>query len=181
MSTGPAAAINFVALYSDQRHGVTQYFRRRIGDGEIAADLMAETYTQALSSATRFSGDDEDAVRWLYGIARHVLARYRRHVEAVDAALLRVPLERDVDGEDEREHIFRDDRQPGLHCALQPALTELTDAQRDALSLRVVDDLPYTEIASQLNIGAELARARVSRALRALAVSLAGADTKTLH
>ena len=181
MSTGPAAAINFVALYRDQRRGVTQYFTRRIRDGELAADLMAETYVQALSSAARFSGDDEDAVRWLYGIAHHVLTHYRRHAEAVDAALLRVPLERDVDGDAERDDILRDDSQPALRRALQPALNGLPDAHRAALALRVVDDLPYADIASRLNIDAALARARVSRALRALAASLAGADTESLH
>jgi RNA polymerase sigma-70 factor (ECF subfamily) len=48
-------------------------------------------------------------------------------------------------------------------------MSELSTAQRDALRLRVVDDLPYSTVAARLGISEPTARARVSRALRALA------------
>ena len=181
MSTGPAEAIDLVALYRDQRRNIEHYFARRVRHGEIAADLAAETYLQALRSRDRFAGERADMVKWLYGIAHHVLAAYQRRAQAVDAALLRAPLERDIDGDDDREQIFRDDARPRLRRALRPALNRLPDGQRDAVALRIVDDLSYTEIAARLDINAEAARAHVSRALHALAATLAGTDADTLH
>jgi RNA polymerase sigma factor (sigma-70 family) len=46
---------------------------------------------------------------------------------------------------------------------------ELSDDQRDALRLRVIDERPYAEVARTLGISEQTARARVSRALRRLA------------
>jgi RNA polymerase sigma-70 factor (ECF subfamily) len=48
------------------------------------------------------------------------------------------------------------------------ALAELSFEHREALRLRVVEEQPYSEVARTLGITEETARARVSRALRAL-------------
>ena len=40
--------------------------------------------------------------------------------------------------------------------------------QREALELRIVKELPYPEVAIALGVSEQTARARVSRALRAL-------------
>lgn len=49
------------------------------------------------------------------------------------------------------------------------ALQDLNEDQRHALELRVARELSYAEVATQLEISEESARARVSRGLRALA------------
>jgi RNA polymerase sigma-70 factor (ECF subfamily) len=46
---------------------------------------------------------------------------------------------------------------------------ELSDGQRDALRLRVIDERPYAEVALMLGVSEQTVRARVSRALRRLA------------
>ncbi len=61
---------------------------------------------------------------------------------------------------------------------LAAALAQLSPAVRDAVRLRVVDELPYLDVANQLDITEQAARARVSRGLAALAVLL---DTSTIH
>jgi RNA polymerase sigma factor (sigma-70 family) len=162
-----------VALYVDEQRGLERYFARRVRDQDLAADLTAETYLQALRGRDRYEGHADDAVRWLYGIARHVLQNYRRHARAVDSALLRAPVEVDVDGDYEREPAERAQALPGLRRTLAPALDQLPQAQRDALDLRVLDELSYQEVADRLSIDAPLARMRVSRALHALAATLA--------
>jgi hypothetical protein len=43
------------------------------GRGEVAADLTAEAFAEALSSAGRFDAARGDAAAWLFGIARHLL------------------------------------------------------------------------------------------------------------
>ena len=51
-------------------------------------------------------------------------------------------------------------------------LAKLTSDQRDALELRVVQELPYHEVARRLGTTEATARARVSRGLRALGAAL---------
>ena len=49
------------------------------------------------------------------------------------------------------------------------AFSDLSGDQREALRLRVIDELPYPEIAESLGVSEQTARARVSRGLRRLA------------
>ena len=49
---------------------------------------------------------------------------------------------------------------------LQRALAQLPEHERRALELRVIDELPYREVARTLAIRPAAARLRVSRALR---------------
>ena len=52
---------------------------------------------------------------------------------------------------------------------LSAALAHLSDSVRDAVQLRIVDELPYPDVAAELQISEPAARARVSRGLAALA------------
>ena len=60
---------------------------------------------------------------------------------------------------------------------LREQLAGLDRGQRQALWLRVVDERPYVEVAARLGITEQAARMRVSRALRAIAESLAATPT----
>ena len=55
---------------------------------------------------------------------------------------------------------------------LRRALDQLAPHERDALDLRIVQELPYDEVAARLAIRPAAARLRVSRALRRLALSV---------
>jgi RNA polymerase sigma-70 factor (ECF subfamily) len=59
-----------------------------------------------------------------------------------------------------------------LRQALGVELASLGADQREALQLRVVDELPYIVVAQRLGVSEATARARVSRGLRALARAL---------
>jgi len=54
------------------------------------------------------------------------------------------------------------------------ALAGLQQSDREALELRVVEDRPYSEVASRLGCTQQAARLRVSRALRRIQVGLKG-------
>lgn len=165
-----AQELDIDALYARHRDDVLRWFVRRTADGETALDLWAETFAQAVASRRRCraSTDDERAA-WLYSIAHRQLARYLRRGYAEQRAVRRVGLERPpVDA----PLIAAVEREAGLHdlrTALAGALTTLGDDTRRAVQLRVVDDLPYTEVARRLAISEPAARARVSRGLQALA------------
>jgi len=55
-----------------------------------------------------------------------------------------------------------------LSPALEEALAELPQKRRQAVQLRVVEDLPYDAIANRLGCSEQTARAHVSRGLRRL-------------
>jgi RNA polymerase sigma-70 factor (ECF subfamily) len=56
---------------------------------------------------------------------------------------------------------------------LKLELGRLSDEQREALQLRVVEETPYEEVARRLGVSEQAARARVSRGLRTLQRALA--------
>jgi RNA polymerase sigma-70 factor (ECF subfamily) len=179
-STAESAAIDIAALFAAHHARLERYYDRRLRDPQLAEDLTAETYLRAHGSRERFTGADGDAVRWLYGIAHHVLADHWRRSEASDAALRRVPVELDIDVDEDPEDVLRVLARAQLRDLVEPALRRLPADQRAALDLRVVDELPYGEVASRLNVNTQLARARVSRGLAALAATFVAAGLDTL-
>lgn len=154
-----------------ERHAETLlgYFARRTLDPETAAELTAETFAQAFASRKRFRDQGLGAIGWLYGIARHQLGRFFR-TGAVDARARRrlgMP-EREVSADDyERIEEMIDFEQVGR--AIGQAFSTLSEEQREALTLRVIEGRPYREVAAELRCSEATARARVSRGLKRLA------------
>lgn len=83
-------------------------------------------------------------------------------------ALRRMRLERPAPSEDQLQHLVEVARLDELKVQVVSALGALSDPQREAVRLRVIDELPYAEVAKRLGLREDAARARVSRALRTL-------------
>jgi RNA polymerase sigma-70 factor (ECF subfamily) len=164
----------FGTLYERHAESLLRFFARRTLDAEAAAELMAETFAQAFASRGRFRDRGLGAVGWLYGIGRHLLGRYFR-TGAVDARARRklgMP-ERAVSAEDyDRIEELIDFEQVGR--AIGRAFSLLSEEQREALTLRVIEGRSYREVAEALRVTEETARARVSRGLKRLTRELAG-------
>lgn len=160
----------FTAYYEAEATRVLRFFARRVIDGEAALDLTAETFAQAFAARERFRGQDDEAARaWLFAIARAQLAAFLRRGYADRAARERLGLERPPVTE---QDLLRVEELAGLaemRDAVARALADLPARQRDAVRLRVVEELDYPEVAERLNVSEQTARARVSRALRRLA------------
>ena len=155
--------MDVLALYQQRAAALSAFFLRRTGDPEAAADLTAETFAAALEGARRFDPARGSATAWLYGIAHHQLARYRRHGRVEDRARRRLgmaPLVLD-DEAIERVEACRDGRAVEL-------LDELPAEQRDAVRERVVDEREYGEIAARARTSEAVIRKRVSRGLAEL-------------
>lgn len=174
-----SAPIAVDVLYT--RHGdeLLVFLARRTADPEIALDLWAETFAQAVASHRRLRGrTDEEALAWLYGIARRQLAHYYRRGTIEQRALGRLRLERPPAGPQVLAEIERRAGLRELRGALAAALAELSPGVRDAVALRVVDELSYRDVALRLGVAEPAARARVSRGLAALSDLL---DEPTIH
>ncbi len=151
----PAA---FRELYDRYAERVLGYHRRRTRDDDAAHELTAETFARVWLTRGRFRDEcDGSAAPWLFAIARHVLAAsVRRHaVEERARARLGVPA------------AFVAAEETWLE-GLDEAFDGLPDAQREAIRLRVVEELEYDDVAAALGTTPGAARVRVHRGLAAL-------------
>ncbi|MGE5227268.1 MAG: RNA polymerase sigma factor [Planctomycetaceae bacterium] len=165
----PAA---FVELYRRHAEDLLRYFARRTLDPETAAELTAETFAEAFASRGNYKDTGANGVAWLYGIARHQLSRFFRAGRVARNARMRLGLPaREVSPDDFERIEDLVDFAP-LRAALVEALETLADDQREALRLRVIDGLSYTEVAARLQCAESAARQRVSRGLRRMAMVL---------
>lgn len=162
----------FVELYRRHAEDLLRYFARRTLDPEAAAELTAETFAEAFASRGNYRDTGANGVAWLYGIARHQLGRFFRTGRIDRAARHRLgmpPRELPLEDYERIEDLV--DFAP-IRDALIQALAGLPQDQREALQLRVVEGLPYPEVAAKLTCAEAAARQRVSRGLRRLAMVL---------
>jgi RNA polymerase sigma-70 factor (ECF subfamily) len=153
-------------LYDRHAERALGFFVRRTPDAETAVDLWAETFAVAYEKRQSFRGTGaEQAEAWLFGIAYRQLARYRRKGATEQRAMRRLGLERPVLTDDDLERLIAGD-------SVREALAGLPPEHAAAVRLRIVDELPYDEVARRLGITQDNARARVSRGLRTLATTM---------
>jgi RNA polymerase sigma factor (sigma-70 family) len=170
----------FGVLFERHAEALLGYFARRTLDAEASAELTAETFAQAFASRRRFRDQGADGMAWLYGIGKNLLSRYFRS-GAVDARARRrlgMP-ERTVGTTDDYERIEELIDFDAIARVVREALAELPVDQRDAVRLRVVDELGYRQVAEKIGIKEQTARARVSRGLRQIAKRLGADETLT--
>jgi RNA polymerase sigma-70 factor (ECF subfamily) len=146
---------------------------RRTYDPEVAVDLVAETFAAAFEARGTFRGaTDEEAAGWVYGIARNQLGAWYRRGDVERRALRRLGVERRPLNDDEVERIDDLAELAELRERVAVLMDELPADARAAVRLRVVGERSYREVATALGVSEDTARARVSRALRALAERL---------
>jgi RNA polymerase sigma factor (sigma-70 family) len=159
----------FGVFYDRYVHGVLSYFYRRTSDSHTAADLTAETFAEALRGARRFEPERGEPKAWLYGIANHQLARYlrRRQVSEKYLKKLGIPTIHLDDVSIERIESMLD-ATPHM-AAVVDGLQSLSPLVARAVVLRVVQELPFSEIGQILGCTPGAARVRVSRGISQLA------------
>lgn len=165
----------FVRLYRAEAPRLLTFFARRTLDAQVAVDLVAETFAEALVSRKRFRGSgDAEAAAWLFAIGRRLLAQY------FEAGAVRHKLSQRLIGgvpdldDDDYARIDELASLARLRDVLREELLKLDSGQRDALWLRVVEERPFHVVAERLGITEGAARKRVSRALKALAEQCRG-------
>jgi RNA polymerase sigma factor (sigma-70 family) len=163
----------FMEVYKREREGVMVFIARRTFDASVAADLTAETFALAVASWSRLRGRSEEETRaWLFTVARRQVSRYFRRSAIELRATQRLGISVPVLHEDDAAEIEERAGLAELRATVRFELERLSEEQREALRLRVVEERPYDEVALTLGITEQAARARVSRGLRVLAESL---------
>jgi RNA polymerase sigma-70 factor (ECF subfamily) len=151
---------SFDALYVRFREPVLGYFARRVGEPDVAADLMAETFARALVRF-RTAPPDEPAA-WLFTIARNLLIDSARRGQVEASARRKLQLEPLVLDDADIQRIEEVAEAADLADTVRATLSA---ADYEALRARAVDEESYAELALRLRCSEAVARKRVSRAI----------------
>jgi RNA polymerase sigma-70 factor (ECF subfamily) len=154
---------NFLARLSNQR--------------DVAEDLLEEVWLRLVKHAWRLRPDTRLGP-WLFTVARHLHANYRRSrlLEDSHAAGLMGLWPNPRPGPSPLEAVEADE----TRRRLATALASLPLAYREALLLVAVEGLSHADAAEICGVRAEAMRQRVSRARALLARRLTDADAPIL-
>lgn len=164
-ANGDAAAFEQLVLkYQTQVYNLCF---RVMGNGEDAADMTQETFLKAWRSLESFQGEAAFST-WLYRLASNTCLDQLRSMKRRPVLPLTVT---DTDGEEQTVEVA--DSAPSPEDSLirkekrellQEAMSSLDAQQRQILTLRVVNDLSYTEIAQVLSLKEGTVKSRLARA-----------------
>jgi RNA polymerase sigma-70 factor, ECF subfamily len=158
----PAA---FAGFYDHAAGEVFRYLARALlGDRAAAEDLTQETFA-AVVIAARSGRPEALTMPWVMGVARHKLVDHYRRV-ARDERRLGLAW---AQSSDSVEFDLLDGEDPGRVLEM---MRSLSPEHRLVLILKYVDELAVQEIASTLNRSLHATNSLLSRARRALAVSV---------
>ncbi len=159
----------FGAFYDRFEEELLAFFMRATRRADLAADLTAEVFAAALSSARLFRAELGSARGWLFGIARHELADTWQRGRVEDRARRRLGLEPMTLSDEALERI---DELGACGSGALTLLEDLPDDQRIAVKGRVLQERSYDELARSLSCSQSVVRQRVSRGLRSLRQAL---------
>jgi RNA polymerase sigma factor (sigma-70 family) len=156
----PSAALG--PLFERHFDAVYRYLDRRVGP-QLAEELAADTFVQALTHLSSYDRARPDARPWLFGIATNLLRHHARSEHRRLIAYRRAAVEQ------ASSPVIPDDLGAAL---IAPAFIEvirrMPSEQRDVLLLHAWADLSYEEIAEALQIPIGTVRSRLSRAKQSL-------------
>jgi RNA polymerase sigma-70 factor (ECF subfamily) len=139
-AVAPPPDPGLLSLYDEALPQVYGYLLARCGQRALAEDLTAETFLAAVRAEN--DGRAPTTVAWLIGTARHKLVDHWRRREREERSL------RLVDGGAGAAEDPWDEHLDALRA--EAVLAQLTPAQRAALTLRYLDDLPVPRVAALL-------------------------------
>ena len=164
-ASGDSAA--FGCFYRRHERRVVGYAVSHCANAGDVADLVAETFLQALASAGRYRSTDGNALPWLLGIARHEVARQRRSFARRQRLLCRLDAV-PAFSPDEAGAVDAAIDAARLGPALREALSALRAKDRELLLLVARDGLEPAQAGEVLGMNPNTARVRLSRVRKRL-------------
>jgi RNA polymerase sigma-70 factor (ECF subfamily) len=150
------------ALFSDHAAAVRSYARRRVGL-DVADDVVSDVFVVAW----RRSDDvPPDALPWLFGCARRIIANQRRAIRRQEALLERL----------RRERVQPLTTDLVADVVLCEALARMREADREVLMLVAWEGLEPARAAVALGCSHRAFVMRLHRARRRLASAIVGID-----
>lgn len=161
----------FSELFRARYEAVLRYASRRT-DPETALDVVAETFLIAWRRHEEVPADPGQALPWLYGVARRVLANAERSRRRADRVAARLSQERSIG------HVPDSARGVAERSRLGRALATLTATDQEALRLVGWEELDLAEAAQAMRCSRAAMAVRLHRARRRLEQALRTADSE---
>ena len=140
-----APELDWNALYADHVGRVFNFFRYRVGDEGTAEDLTSLTFEKAWKKKHQYKGDAESFVHWVFAIARNVANDYFRKEPSL------VSLEEVVSLTTDK--CVADDVDKQIEFAtLVWHIRQLSERERDIITLKYGADLTNRQIATELSL-----------------------------
>jgi RNA polymerase sigma factor (sigma-70 family) len=165
----------FAVLFDRHATAVHRYLGRRVG--ELADDLLSETFLVAFRRRAAYRAVHVEVRPWLIGIATNVVRGHVRAEQRRYRALARAAAEPEQPAEDPGDAADRLDAE-ALRGALAGALAGLKPRDRDVLLLFAWAQLSYEEIAAVLDVPVGTVRSRLNRARRLTRAALPSEETR---
>ena len=155
---------------------------RMVGNAEDAADMVQEAFLKAWRNLDRFQGDAAFST-WLYRLASNCCLDFLRSQKRRPTVSM---TSEDEEGEEQTVEVADNSATPEETLLqkeeqreIAQAMASLDEEQRQILTLRVVNDLSYTEIAELLTIKEGTVKSRIARARENLRKKLLQIRNKT--
>jgi RNA polymerase sigma factor (sigma-70 family) len=153
----------FAGLFDRHAATVHRYLGRRVGD--LADDLLSETFLIAFRRRAAYRPEHVEVRPWLIGIATNVVHGHVRSEQRRYRALARASAEPAPSGsstDDSHDRMTAE----AMRAPLAAALAGLKARDRDVLLLFGYAQLSYEEIAAVLDVPIGTVRSRLNRARR---------------
>lgn len=152
----------FGALYDKYSYRIYRYIYRQVYDETLANDLTSITFEKAMRGLPNYQWQNKSFCAWLYRIARNEIIRdsYKKRLLAPFSFLRESTTEK-------RSLELRIQRNE-QYAEIQQALAQLSDKDRELISLRFFEELSAQEVSEVLNISTTNVYVRLHRALKRL-------------
>lgn len=155
----------FESLYAALAGDVRRFFAASVVDSAAVPDLVQQTFLE-VHRARRTYRPPLPVRPWVFGIAVNVRRRHRRALVSAGQQR-RAPLDAGAEPSSPPKDAVAD-------LSIRRALAQLPASRRRPWILHHVHGFSFDEIGRRLGIGADAAKLRSSRAMRALRSLLAG-------
>ncbi len=161
---GSSAAEVFAGFYEQYLPKVFRYINYRVTDISLAEDLTSAVFEKALTKFKTYSSDKANFSTWIFTIARNTLIDHYRvnsktqMVRAEDPAALAVQSDSPEDAGERAEEIQ----------LLNSCLAELSQPEREIISLKFGAEMTNREIAKMLALTESNVGIIIFRAVRKL-------------
>ena len=171
-AAGDAAAME--ELVSRYRRPLFSWFTLQVADSATAEDLYQDVWLKVIRGASAFH--DVSFKAWMWRIARNRLIDFRRKMRpelTLDQPVAGTDGEGDAPSNvdrvsDGRANVAERMQGEERRQALRAAIAQLSDAHREIVSMRLVENLAFKDIAERLGISINTALGRMHDATEKL-------------
>lgn len=166
MNQSPSQDAKFQQLFTSRRDAVWVYCYRRLPRDDVQ-DAVAEVFLVVWRKVDQ-APDSDEALLWLYGVARNVVRNFRRSSIRRQRLRVKVGALRQPDDPTPEIQVIRraEDRD------LLAAVDRLKPEDQELLRLHTWEELSLAEIASVVDKSTRSVESRLSRIRKRLAVAL---------